>query len=171
MSMVHCMSGILFGCIVWCPSALTGLPDLESFPLGSIAFSMCSFHHQVSRRQRCGRVVPHTSSVVLSSPVLMLFQISSVVPSAKPADVLTCKLKTTWSRPRWLSWMRRPTGDQEVAGSTPAEVGKILSWRLIMKYFLQSFSPFRWFKKGSCQFLAKECAQYWLTAQRTKPAQ
>ena len=24
--------------------------------------------------------------------------------------------------------------------------------------------PFRWFKKGSCQFLAKECAQYWLTA-------
>ena len=38
-------------------------------------------------------------------------------------------------RPRWLSWMRRPTGDQEVAGSTPAEVGNILSWRLIMKIF------------------------------------
>ena len=34
----------------------------------------------------------------------------------------------------------RPTGDQKVAGSTPAEVGNILSWRLIMKYFLQSFS-------------------------------
>ena len=65
----------------------------------------------------------------------------------------------------------RPTGDQEVAGLTPAEVGNILSWRLIMKYFLRSFSPFRWFKKGSCQFLAKECAQYWLTAWRTKPAQ
>ena len=30
--------------------------------------------------------------------------------------------------------MRHPTGDQEVAGSTPAE-GNILSWRLIMKYF------------------------------------
>ena len=45
--------------------------------------------------------------------------------------------------PRWPSWMRRPTGDQEVAGSTPAEVGNILSWRLIMKYFLRSFSPFR----------------------------
>ena len=50
---------------------------------------------------------------------------------------------TRISRPRWLSWMRRPTGDQEVAGSTPAEVGNILSWRLIMKYFLRSFSPFR----------------------------
>ena len=58
----------------------------------------------------------------------------------------------------------RPTGDQEFAGSTPAEVGNIFSWRLIMKYFLLSFSPFRWFKKGSCQFLEKECAQYWLTA-------
>ena len=45
-------------------------------------------------------------------------------------------------RPRWLSWMRRSTGDQEVAGSTPAEVGNILSWRLIMKYFPRSFSPF-----------------------------
>ena len=44
------------------------------------------------------------------------------------------------SRPRWLSWMRRPTGNQEVAGSTLAEVGNILSWRLIMKYFLRSFS-------------------------------
>ena len=67
-------------------------------------------------------------------------------------------------RPRWLSWMCHPTGDQEVAGSTPAKVGNILSRRLIMKYFLRSFSPFHWFKKGSCQFLAKECAQYWLIA-------
>ena len=29
----------------------------------------------------------------------------------------------------------RPTGDQEVVGSTPAEVGNILSWRLIMNIF------------------------------------
>ena len=28
-------------------------------------------------------------------------------------------------RPRWLIWMRCPTGDQEVAGSTPAMVGNI----------------------------------------------
>ena len=46
----------------------------------------------------------------------------------------------------------------------PHWVGNILLWRLIMKYFLQSFLPFCWFKKCSCQFLAKECAQYWLTA-------
>ena len=39
--------------------------------------------------------------------------------------------------------------------------------QMVMKYFLRSFSPFRWFKKGSCQFLAKECAKYWVTAWRT----
>ena len=48
----------------------------------------------------------------------------------------------TYCQPRWLSWMCRPTGDQEVAGSTPAEVCNILSWRLIMKHFLRSFSPY-----------------------------
>ena len=46
----------------------------------------------------------------------------------------------TFSRPWWLSWMRRPTGDQEVAGSTPAEVGNILSLRLIIKYIFYSHS-------------------------------
>ena len=35
------------------------------------------------------------------------------------------------SRPRWLSWMRQPTEDQEVASSTSAEVCNILSWRMI----------------------------------------
>ena len=35
----------------------------------------------------------------------------------------------------------RPTGDQEVAGSTPAEAGNILSWRLIMKYFYSHSLP------------------------------
>ena len=74
------------------------------------------------------------------------------------------QISTIKGQPRWLSWMRRLTEDQEVVGLTPAEVGNILSWRLIMKYFLRSFPPFHWFKKGSCQFLAKECAQYWLTA-------
>ena len=34
--------------------------------------------------------------------------------------------------------MRRPTGDQEVAGSTPAEVGNILSWRLIISTVILS---------------------------------
>ena len=78
-----------------------------------------------------------------------------------PIHKITLDILSKLCRPWWLSWMRRPTGDQEVAGSTPAEVGNILSWWLIVKYFLRSFSPFRWFKKGSCQFRAKECAQYW----------
>ena len=56
-------------------------------------------------------------------------------------------------------------------GFDPRRIGYILSWILIMKYFLGSVAPFRWFKKGNCQFLAKDCAQYWLTVKRTKPAQ
>ena len=52
-----------------------------------------------------------------------------------------------------------PTGDQEVKSSIPARSDNILSWRVIMNYYLQLFSSFCWFKKGSCQFLAKECAQ------------
>ena len=67
-------------------------------------------------------------------------------------------------RPRWSSWMRVRLETRRSRVSTPAEVINILLWRLIMKYFLRPFSPFRWFKKGSYQFLAKECAQYWLTA-------
>ena len=51
------------------------------------------------------------------------------------ADYINRQQPASNSQPRWLSWMRRPTGDQEV--------GNILSWRLIMKYFLWSFSPFR----------------------------
>ena len=52
--------------------------------------------------------------------------------------------KFTSKRPASVAQLdARPTGDQEVTGSTPAEVGNILSLRLIMKYFLRSFSPFR----------------------------
>ena len=32
----------------------------------------------------------------------------------------------------------------------PRRVRNILSRRLIKKYFIRSFSPFCWFKKGSC---------------------
>ena len=46
-----------------------------------------------------------------------------------------------WSRPCWLL-DGGPAGDQEVPGLIPAGCGNILCWRLIMKYFLRSFSPF-----------------------------
>ena len=49
------------------------------------------------------------------------------------------------------------TGDQEVARSR-LRFGTILSLRLIKKSFIRSVSPFRWFKKGSCQLLAKKSA-------------
>ena len=36
----------------------------------------------------------------------------------------------------------RLTGDQEVAGLTPAGLAALFGGDLIMKYFLRSFSPF-----------------------------
>ena len=77
-SMVHCMSGISSGCIVWCPSALPAYQALKAFRLAAMDFSTCSFHYQVSRCQRCGRVAPHTSCLeqysldvpdILSGPI------------------------------------------------------------------------------------------------------
>ena len=41
-----------------------------------------------------------------------------------------------------------------VAGSILGS-GNILSWRLVIKLFLLSFSPYHWFTHGSCQLLAK----------------
>ena len=61
--------------------------------------------------------------------------------------------------PQWLSRMQDLLGNKEVADSIPAGFCNILSFRSIMKYFLQSVSPFSWFKKDSFLFLAKECAQ------------
>ena len=43
----------------------------------------------------------------------------------------------------------RQTGDQEVAGSTRAGSATFFHGDLITKYFLLSFSPFHWFKKGT----------------------
>ena len=63
-----------------------------------------------------------------------------------------------------------PVGDQ-VACSIPAGSGNILSLRLIMKYFLQSFSPFHCFKKAVVIFWRKNVYKYRLTTWRTEPAQ
>ena len=49
----------------------------------------------------------------------------------------------------------RPTGDQEVESSTPAGTTTFFCEDWPWNMFLRSCSPFRWFKKGSCQFLAK----------------
>ena len=56
-----------------------------------------------------------------------------------------------------LQLYARLTGDQEVAGSIHTGSATLFCGDLIMKYFLQSFSPLHWLKKVYCQFLAKEC--------------
>ena len=59
----------------------------------------------------------------------------------------------------------RPTPDQEVADSTPAEVGNIPSWRFDHEILSTVILSHPLIQEGQLSFfLAKECAQYWLTA-------
>ena len=107
--------------------------------------------------QDTGRVLWYHNSHWLSSVhPYFHFRMITLVNISRLSPNLVCGLilwrsslgllmtsSSIFGRSRWLSWMRRPTGDQEVANSTPADVSNILSWRLIMKYFLRSYSPFR----------------------------
>ena len=67
-------------------------------------------------------------------------------PHKNVADLAGVKPATSWS---------------SVGGCGFDPTGSATFFRgvLITKYFLLSFSHFHWFKKGSCQFLMKECAQ------------
>ena len=64
--------------------------------------------------------IPDTKSFVMEFNIwhdsIYMFK---VFPSATPTLGHGFETKVT-ELPRWLSWMRRPTGDQEVAGTTPA---------------------------------------------------
>ena len=99
---------------------------------------------------------------------------------------LTPRNCPVWSRPSLsLCYYRVPasvvqldaptTGDQEVAGSHPPPPAPPPPATFFHRNWscniLRLFSPFRWLKMGSCQFLVKECAEHWLTAQSAKPAQ
>ena len=63
----------------------------------------------------------------------------------------------------------RLTGNQEVAGLTHAEVDNILSWRLIWNIFYGH--SLLQIQEEQLSVYGERCAQYWLTAKRTKPAQ
>ena len=92
-------------------------------------------------------------------------QVASIIPKTK--NKITYKLRNeplTTNSEIFIHYISifvcpsRPTGDQEIAGSVPTGSGNILSWRLIMKYFLQSLSPLRWFKSGNAEILVNHLA-------------
>ena len=96
------------------------------------------------------------------------WQAAGLIPNAHTEDFFKIDIRYFFSWPSALERRARtgcicvnmrPTDHQVVSGSIPAGSGNIISWRLITKYFLRSFPPFRLFKKSSCQFLAKEGAQ------------
>ena len=62
----------------------------------------------------------------------------------------------------WLSWMRRPTGDQEVAGSTPGRQHSFVE--IDHEIFSMVILSLSLIQEGQLSVSVKECAQYWLTA-------
>ena len=57
-----------------------------------------------------------------------------------------------------VAWSEASSLGMQAAPSSIPTSGTFFRGDLVMKTFLRPFSLFRWFKKSSCQLLAKECA-------------
>ena len=141
--------------IVCCSSSLFVILNVRYFLIFIYSFfylfcfSLLLFESLIAFFRCSGKIPALESMYIVINTVLYDNQYST----KGPASVAQLDASSDW-RPGRRGFNPPPPLPQ---------VSNILPWRLIMKYFLRSFSPFRWFKKGSCQFLAKECAQYWLT--------
>ena len=74
---------------------------------------------------------------------------------------LTVKLfrhSTIMSLPGAVARSEVSSLDMQAAPSSIPTSGTFFRGNLVRKTFLRPFSLFRWFKKSSCQLLAKECA-------------
>ena len=60
--------------------------------------------------------------------------------------------------PGAVAWSEASSLGMQAAPSSIPTSGTFFRGDLVMKTFLRPFSLFRWFKKSSCQLLAKECA-------------
>ena len=61
-------------------------------------------------------------------------------------------------RPGAVAWSEASSLGMQAAPSSIPTSGTFFRGDLVMKTFLRPFSLFHWFKKSSCQLLAKECA-------------
>ena len=94
---------------------------------------------------------------VCQLPFWTAFYIS--LPSVWYAAQLCLYKMDFW--PRWLSWMRLVIRRLQVWPDPPPRPGRQPSFmENDLKILSMVIPPFCWFKKGSCQFLPIECAQY-----------
>ena len=61
-------------------------------------------------------------------------------------------------RPGAVAWSEASSLGMQADPSSIPTSGTFFRGDLVMKTFLRLFSLFRWFKKSSCQLVAKECA-------------
>ena len=105
------------------------------------------------------------------NPMIFLYSISEIVseynqeiPQSQTADKPTLpRLRLLFEREKQQRvWLQMRIWLQIQGSRVRSRSGPILSWRLIMKWFLRSFSSLpliHSFKKGCCQIQAKVCAQ------------
>ena len=60
--------------------------------------------------------------------------------------------------PGVVAWSEASSLGMQAAPNSIPTSGTFFRGDLVMKTFLWPFSLFRWFKKSSCQLLAKKCA-------------
>ena len=87
----------------------------------------------------------------------MDFAVNSAEVSSQLGNLFMDALKLAYDHRNFVDLMRvrLVCGRSRVRSSRPAKHSFL---DLVMKTFPRPFSPFRWFKKGSCQLLMKECA-------------
>ena len=68
------------------------------------------------------------------------------------------------SKDNLCNWMRRPTEDQEVPGSTPAEVGNILLWKTDHEIFSTVMPSIPLFQEGQMSVSGKRMCTILVTA-------
>ena len=106
--------------------------------IGTESTQSMSIRHSSPVTGQPGTGQPVTGQIFMGQPGSGQPGTGHLIPSTMHWSSVTDQSEVIW--PASVTQLdARPTGDQEVVGSTPLRSAT----RLIMKYFLRSFSPFR----------------------------
>ena len=109
---------------IWSESQFFANVDLSKYP----EHRLCYFMHEAGSRKPSLHHDFFFTGLGGSVGCAVRLETMLICPNIQSIDCVTLCMKQGvgshsytmifFCRPRWLSWMRRPTGDQEVAGST-----------------------------------------------------
>ena len=118
--------------------------------LMKLAQSVCQVRNWVTWGQKLGRQVKSKENIVKEFPFFKQSSWILLKMFVLPASVAHLDALSDW----------RPGA----RGFSPRQGRQHSFVEIDHEIFSTVILSFRWFKKGSCQFLAKEFAQYWSTS-------